>query len=53
MPNKYKELWNHLKKVDGSRKFHGQVPPCSVGPYENLRELMNYIEKLYDEKHKK
>ena len=52
MPDKHKELWEHLKRVDGSRRFHGQVPPCSIGPYETLKELMDYVETLYGKKHK-
>ena len=48
--SKYEELWNHLKKVDGSKRFHNQVPPCSIGAYATLKELMDYIEGLYDKK---
>ena len=45
--SKYKELWLHLRKVDGARKL---TPHTCF--YEKLRELMDYIEGLYDKRGK-
>ncbi len=42
---KYKELWLHLRKVDGARKL---TPHTCF--YEKLKELMDYIEGLYDKR---
>lgn len=45
---KYKELWNHLREVDGARKLEPHT--CF---YEKLKELMDYIEGLYDRRGEK